>query len=603
MAHSVLSKANYKNLRPGIPLHIPPEAQPVNTTVTLTLKAIDTQPEVFLTDRRRQYEWRVMMLPGEQEGKWQAEIRLPVEPTVIDYFFKAGDQVIQERRIVESRDTSVGNRPVYGEWTNQPFKIAVYDPDRMPADWTKGMVVYQIFPDRFARSQSEDDARSKMKGVYGHEPMMMTWGDIPENPPLGRDFFGGDLRGVIEKLDYLKDLGVECIYFNPIFEASSNHRYEAIDFLKIDQMLGTEADFDELISQAHTRDIKIVLDAVFNHCSSDSLYFDITGQFGNGATQSKDSPYYPWFKFSNWPNDYDGWIGLGFMPEFVECPEMEHFFLGDGGVTEYWLNKGIDGWRTDVTPDNTDEFWFRFRNRVDAVKPEAWTISEEWRDSTHYLLGDQFNATMNYRIAWAVRGFFAMDYLNASEFEDRLQAWMRDTPPPARHSQMNLLDSHDIDRMMTACRNDHARFKQAYAFLLAYPGAPTIFYGTETGIEGTFPEDSRRCMPWDALNDDLVAYFKKLMNIRKQNDTLRKGETETILIDAERELYGFTRSLNGDFVYAVFNSGTDSQTFEIPVNANNEMQLRDLLGLNEDTTVENGKALVTLPGRGMAWYV
>lgn len=596
------SEANYRRLRPGQLFHMPPPAQPVNTTVRLTLEGSSEQPEIELTDMRRQYSWHVtMQQAAENSTTWTANVQLPMAPTIMSYVFHVNGIKLLERRLVESRDTTVGNRPVYGEWAQSPFKIAVYDPQRMPADWTHGMVVYQIFPDRFARTQSEDEARARMKGVYGHEPMLMPWDGLPEDPPLGRDFFGGDLRGVIDRLDYLAELGVECLYFNPLFEASSNHRYEAIDFLKIDQMLGTNDDFDELIAQAHARGIRVVLDGVFNHCSSDSIYFDITGKFGNGATQSKESPYYRWFRFEQWPDQYDGWLGLGFMPEFVECPEMEHYFLGEGGVVEHWLNRGIDGWRLDVTFDNTDEFWRRFRQRVDQIRPDAWTIAEEWRDATRYLLGDQFSATMNYRLAWAVRGFFAMDYLSTAEFEDRIQAWMRDTPAPALHAQMNLLDSHDIDRMMTACRGNRERFLQAYAYLFAAPGAPTIFYGTETGIEGRFPEDSRRPMPWDALDSDLVAYFKHLMNTRKTHPVLRHGQTETVLIDDDKRLYGLRRTLNNDSVYALFNVSSQPQRARLPMSDTDGSQWIDLLGHIDPVSVADGHITLTLAPRGAVW--
>jgi len=594
-----LSEANYKQLRPNRPFHLPPGAQPMNTSVTLRLEGVSSQPEVILTDTRRDYTWNVVMSAADADDTWEAEILLPNAVTIVTYVFQYGKQTIQERRLVESKETKSGNRPVYGEWQEIPYKIGVYDPARMPADWTKGMVVYQIFPDRFARAQSADEAASKMKGVYGHEPRFMDWGDLPEDPPLGRDFFGGDFQGMISKLDYLQDLGVECIYLNPIFEASSNHRYEAIDFKQIEQMLGTEADFDAFIAAAHERRIRIVLDAVFNHCSSDSIYFDITGKFGHGATQSKESPYYRWFHFKDWPTEYDGWIGLGFMPEFAESPEMEQFFLGEGGITEYWLRKGIDGWRADVPHDNTFAFWQRFRERVDAVKPEAWTIAEDWRDATHYLLGDTFNATMNYRIAWAVRGFFALDYLNASEFDDRLQAWLRDTPPPALHSQMNLLDSHDTDRLITACEGNRERFKQAFAFVFAYVGAPTIFYGTETGMEGTYPENSRRAMPWGDLDADLHAFFKTIMNIRHESPVLRYGDIHTAYIDNENRIYGFARIYEGQTIYALFNAGSRDRTIVLN---NADGKWHDLLSLNPDIESKNGQLTLKLPANGMAWY-
>lgn len=582
-----VSVAAARRLRPNAPFHLSPGAQPLGTTVTLTIDNCGDQPEIHLTDRRRNYTWRVMMQP-DGDNTWSAAVKLPDEMTIVDYTFQAGGRHIQEVRQVEGE-----NKPIYGAWTALPFKIAVYDPHRMPAAWTKGMVVYQIFPDRFAKAQSDEAARAAMKGVYGHVPLFQAWGATPESPPLGRDFFGGDLRGVIDKLDYLHDLGVECIYFNPIFEATANHRYEAIDFMKIDGMLGTEADFDDLIAGAHERGIKIVLDGVFNHCSSDSVYFDITNKYGNGAYHSQESPYYRWFRFEEWPEKFDGWMGHGFMPEFVECPEMIDYFQE---VTAHWLRKGIDGWRLDVAFDNTEYFWRQFRKAVDEARPEAWTISEMWRDSTHYMLGDQFNGTMNYRFAWAVRGFLGTDDLTASEFDDRLQVWMRDTPPPALRSQMNMLDSHDTDRIMTICKGDRSRYKQMFAFHLAYVGAPLIYYGSETGLPGAFAEDGRRTMPWDALDEDLLAYLKKLMTYRKDSELLKLGAVETVLIDDEKRLYGFVRRHDSQVLYALFNARDEAA----PVSLEVAGHWTDVLG--NGPTID-GKLSFTLQARSAVWYV
>ncbi len=600
-----------RRLRPEGPFHLPPPAQPPNSRVTLTLeragqiRIATKEPEIILTDVRRDYTWRVGMLPTSEAQIWQAEVLLPSEPTIIQYHFLVNGEKVLERRQVEGH-----NRPIYGEWQSLDFKIAVYDPARMPADWTQGMVIYQIFPDRFAKAQSDDEAKSRMKGVYGHEPVFKQWGDTPEAPPLGRDFYGGDLRGVIEKLDYLQDLGVDCLYFNPIFEAATNHRYEAIDFMKVDQMLGTEADFDTLIEAAHQRGIKIVLDAVFNHCSTDSIYFDIGGKFGDknrpetlGAYQSKRSPYYRWFKFTEWPYKYDAWLSLGFMPEFVECPEMEAYFLGQDGVTAHWLEKGIDGWRCDVSDDNTDEFWRRFRKRVDATKAGAYTVSEEWRDSTHYLLGDMYNATMNYRFAWAVRGYLATDDLTPSQLDDRLQVWMRDTPSPAIKAQMNLMDSHDTDRVLTACRGDRARLLQIVAFQLAYPGAPCIYYGNETGLEGAFSEDGRRCFPWDNLDVELHAFFKRAINLHKNSSALRLGNTETILIEDERRVYGFARRHGEQVVYALFNASAETVEIEMPLREDETGLWVDGLETHANVEASVGTLTVSLNPRGAAWYI
>ncbi len=596
-----LSRENVRKLRPDRPFHLSSGAQPIRSTVTLHLEGMAQQPIIVLNDTRRSYVWRVAM-QRVGDMRWEASVRLPMEPTIVTYFFRDSESD-NAYELFDLRQVEGGNKPVYGEWTELPFKIAVYDPKRMPAEWTQGMLLYQIFPDRFA--SSDIDRPLEHPGVYGHEALFKRWGEVPEAPPLGRDFFGGDLRGIIQRLDYLQDLGVECIYLNPIFEASTNHRYEAINFLKIDPMLGTDEDFDTLIRETGKRGIKVILDAVFNHCSTDSIYFDITGKYEQedgivGASQAIDSPYYRWFNFHQWPTDYDGWLGFGFMPEFVESPEMEEYFIGgSSSITGYWLERGIDGWRCDVADDNSDSFWRRFRKCVDEVKPGAYLIAEEWRDSSHYLLGDTYSATMNYRFAWAVRGLLATDSLTPSVLDDRLQMWMLDTPAPALKSQMNLLDTHDTDRLMTACAEDRRRFKQAVAFLLAYIGAPSIYYGTEVGLEGAYAEDGRRTMPWDHIDAELHAFVKHAATTRGQSDVLRLGDVETVVIDDSQRAYGFVRRRNGQAVYALFNASDRTATLEFPAE---DGPYRDLLGLRPEVRVSRGTFRVELPARETAWF-
>lgn len=593
---SSLSVQAARRLRPAGPFHIPPPAQPLRAVCHLILEDCPYQPEIYVTDTRRELGWHLAMTP-DGNNRWTAELRMPTEVTILHYHFKFDDDALpplMERRQVEGRNT-----PIYGEWIEEPFKIAVYDPARMPAEWTKGMIIYQIFPDRFANGDPSNDRLSM--GVYGHEPLYLEWGERPEHPPLGRDFFGGDLRGVIDKLDYLRDLGVDCLYFTPIFHAASNHRYDAIDYFKIDPMLGTEQDFDELIEKAHAQDMKIVLDAVFNHCSSDSRYFDIVGRYGEGAVVSKHSPYYRWFDFIEWPHAYRGWQGLGFMPEFVECPEVEEFFVGPEGVSAYWLERGIDGWRCDVAFDNSDEFWRRFRKRIDSIRPGAYSIAELWINATHYMLGDTFNGSMNYRLGWALWGFCLTDSLTPSELDDRLMTLQRDTPEPALYSQMNVVDSHDTARIMTVAKRDRRRVKQIAAFHLAYPGAPMIYYGSETGLEGEDAEDGRRCMPWDDLDQEMLTYYKHIISIHRRSRALRLGSYETILLDDGRRLYGFARRCDDEVVLALFN-GSD-EAIEVDLQQDDSRQWEEVIHGRDVFQAQNGVLKVQLEARGAVWLM
>lgn len=595
---SSLSDQAARRLRPAGAFHIPPPAQPVRAVAHLVVEDCPYQPEVYITDTRRSMSWHIALLP-DGENRWTTDFRMPVEVTILQYYFRFDAEDVLP--LMERRQEDGHNRPVYGSWSEEPFKIAVYDPARMPADWTHGMITYQIFPDRFAIG--DPDKTYQSPGVYGQEAISLPWGEEPEHPPRGRDFFGGDLQGVIDKLDYITDLGVDCIYFTPIFHATTNHRYDAIDYFKIDPMLGKETDFEELLEKAHGRGLKVVLDAVFNHCSSDSVYFDIVNLTGKGAVSSKTSPYYRWFDFTDWPTEYRGWQGLGFMPEFVECPEVEEFFVGPEGVTAYWLERGIDGWRCDVAHDNSDEFWRRFRKRIDTIRPGAYTIAEHWIYSGHYLLGDTFNASMNYRMGWALRGFCLTDSLTPSELDDRLMVLQRDTPEPSLYSQMTIVDSHDTDRVLTVANGDRNRVKQMAAFHLAFPGAPMIYYGTETALEGTDAENGRRCMPWDDIDSDMFSTYQHLISVHKSSPALRQGAFATVVLDDDRRLYGFTRRTETDVAIALFNGSDTPAEVQIPLRDGDPHAWREAISGTASISASNGTLTVQLGARGAAWLL
>src|SRR5258706_958334 len=587
-----------RRLRLSGPFHLPPTAQPIRTSVRLVVEDSAAQPEVVLRDVRRDIAWRVAMSQSAGQS-WTAQILLPSVPTILRYHFEFPDgSALRELRQHEGRNT-----PIYGEWEQRQFKIATYDPTAMPAEWTLGQVIYQIFPDRFAigdKNKAKPD-----RSVYGQQPLYLMWTDMPEHPPRGRDFYGGDLRGLIGRLDYLADLGVDCVYLCPIFESPSNHRYDALDYLRIDPLLGTEQDLTELVDKAHQRNIKIVLDGVFNHCSSDSRYFNLAGLYGTdtGAAQSRESPYYRWFEFKMWPKEYDGWIGLRHMPEFVECPEVEEFFIGPQGVATYWLERGIDGWGTDGTSGVTDEFWRRFRKAVRAVNSADYLVAEEWEDATRYLLGDLYDATMNYRFTWAVQGFLAVDKLSPSELDDRLATLRRDTPPPALLAQMNPIDSHDTARALTVCGGSKRRFMQMIAFQLAYPGAPMIYYGDEAGLQGDYAESARRAYPWGSEDAEILSFYRLALGCRRQSKALRLGSVESLIIDDDQRVYVFARRLENESVYVVFNGSDKSARVQIQLRADEDGEWHDALDQHPKVESATGMLTLELAPHGVAWYV
>ncbi len=587
--------------RQSDPLHERPPAQPIQTEVELTLKRCPPKPQIVLLDKRREVTWRVAMQTAG-DNTWTAKILLPSAPTIVHYHFEFGDgTTFHDLRQIE-RLVPASPNPIFGQWTRQPFQIAVYDPACAPPAWTQAQVIYQIFPDRFGKGELSPDIRPRVaQHVHGRKPIYLSWDQPPELPPKGRDFSGGFRPGIIDKLDYLSDLGVDCLYLTPIFESPTNHRYDALDYRAIDPMLGTEDDLHELVTAVHQRGMRIILDGVFNHCSNDSRYFNMAGWYGEneGAARSQESPYYRMFEFSEWPRKYSGWVGVTTMPEFVECPEHEAFFLGEDGISNHWLRTGMDGWRTDVTPWMTDEFWRRFRCSVRATNPEAYLVAEEWNDASHYLVGDTFDATMNYRFLWALRGFFAEDVLTVTEFDDRLMNWLRDTPAPFLLSQMNLIDSHDTARALTLCAGDQRRFKQMIVFLLTYAGSPMICYGDEVGLQGDFAEAARQPFKWENGDAELRDFYRQVLAIRRDYAALRSGSVETVLADETGRCYGFARHLNGESIYLVFNA---SDTFaDVTLNVG-EGDWRDALQPKSDASWQGPQLSIHLKARGCALF-
>ena len=591
--------------RQNDPIHESPIAQPLRAQVDLLLRGNVEQPEIVVSDQKHNFEWRVAMTPADEPQAWTATLRMPSVPTVLKYHFEFADgTTFYALRQIESL-IPASPHPTFGSWSRRPFQIAVYDPSAMPPQWTHGQVIYQIFPDRFAKSEHAHTRELLAQHVNGLPRVSLTWDQPPEIPPKGRDFYGGNLRGITEKLDYIRDLGVDCVYLTPIFESPSNHRYDAMDYFSIDPLLGSEDDLKELVDATHQHGMKIILDAVFNHCSNDSKYFNQAGWYGEneGAYRSRLSPYYRMFSFKHYPHDYQGWVDVKTMPEFVECPEHEEYFLGSDGVINYWFRAGIDGWRTDVTPWMSDEFWRRVRRAVHAAKPNAMLIAEEWNDASHYLVGDSYDATMNYRFSWALRGFFALDVLTVEEFDDRLESVRRDTPPPALLAQVNLVSSHDTARLLTVCGGDRRKVWQMIAFLLAYPGSPMIYYGEELGLEGEFAEDGRRPFPWDGGDVATQDFFRLALKVRRDSPALRIGAYTRVYLDEKNRSYAFARTSGDESVYAVFNAGDTPADLTIPIADTSSGQWQDALCLSADATSANGFLGAHLDARSAAWFM
>ncbi len=472
------------------------------------------------------------------------------------------------------------------------FLLTVYSKDYRTPEWFKGGVMYQIFPDRFCKKGEAPALKGRvLREDWGGEP---TFRPNEQGKVLNNDFFGGNLKGIQSKLLYLKELGVTTLYLNPIFEAASNHRYDTSNYLKIDPILGDEKDFTELIEAAENQGISLILDGVFNHTGDDSVYFNKYGNFDSvGAYQSKDSPYYNWYSFEEFPDKYSSWWGIDILPETNEnSPEFQNFIFGEGGVLKKWLQLGIGGYRLDVADELPGFFLKGLRKSVKESNPNAIIIGEVWEDASdkiaysvrrEYLQGYELDSVMNYPWKNAI-----IDYVktgNASNLLHMIRVLIDHYPKQTLDCLMNILGTHDTPRILTilggitcnnkeemaqkwACLNENDKeraikqLKMASVLQYMLPGVPCLYYGDENGMEGHIDPFCRRCFNWDKLNSNLIAFFQKLGAIREEyKEVFKDGQFEPLYV--QNGFLYFKRTKGNKNIYAYTNNCEKPYVLEI----------------------------------------
>ena len=457
----------------------------------------------------------------------------------------------------------------YGSPEGECWQLTVFESQYQTPDWLSGGIMYQIFPDRFYRSGTTK--YNVPQDRYLHQ----RWGSQPEWRPnhqgeiTNSDYFGGDLEGIIQKLDYLQSLGITCIYLNPIFEAHSNHRYDTADYTKVDPLLGTKEDFIRLCKEANKRGIHIILDGVFNHTGSDSIYFNRKGRYQTlGAYQSQDSPYYDWYQFYQWPEQYACWWNFETLPNVNETNETYNAYInGTDGVIQTWLKAGADGWRLDVADELPDLFLDHITKAAKQVKPTSMILGEVWQDASNkmaygqrrrYLLGKQLDSVMNYPFREAIIGFLTGK--NPAEMMELIMTVLEHYPPSAIHLLMNHIGTHDTERILTVLggeplngrdREWQSRTKLSQeqrsrglsllklASLMQYtlPGIPCVYYGDEAGMEGYRDPFNRGCFPWGHEDAELVNWYRSLGKIRHSCEVLKQGTLEPYYADDDCFVY------------------------------------------------------------------
>ncbi|MBC7618635.1 MAG: hypothetical protein H7293_06550 [Candidatus Saccharibacteria bacterium] len=578
---------------------------------------------------------------GAQE-QWSAAYRFN-EVSVYGYWFEveiAGvtfvlhnnrDAVFWTREKGSGGEGAVDAKPASSAAIRR-FRQTVFDAAFKVPDWAQDVVYYYIFPDRFRNGNWANDPRPGVNKYHDHTvELHKNWNDKPSVPNSGdgsdvhynNDFFGGDLEGIIQKLDYIKSLGANTLYLTPIFKAASNHKYDTADYKNIDPGFGTNADFSRLTAQAAKRGMRVIPDTSLNHTGADSLYFNRFGNYGTaGAFQggkiNAGSPYADWYSLDASQTEpdkqYKGWVGVTDLPELNKASAgwRNYAYRDKDSVMKTWLDRGAAGWRMDVAPWVSDDFWREWRTAVKGHRPDALTVAETWFDASKYLLGDMFDTTMNYIFRNTVLEYAAGG--NAQALYPNIELMREAYPPQAFYALMNLLSSHDQARALhqfgwhADTRNSQAiaqakqRLKLAVLFQMTFPGAPTVYYGDEVGLTGGDDPYNRAAYPWadqgGKPDADMLASFKRLIGLRNQHAVLRRGSIAAPLhLDANSIV--LLRQHGGQTAITATNNSTRVQTVTVQLPAALQskaatMRFTDALG-GPAVTARNGVLALTLP--------
>ncbi|WP_019613829.1 maltodextrin glucosidase [Psychromonas ossibalaenae] len=577
--------------------------------------------DVFIRCEPDNEEQLIVMRRGESKDRlqyWFGELPINSDKDITFYTFK----VLHSSGQWWLHGCGISPR-VPGK--EQHFK---YNCQHQPPAWVKEQVFYQIFPDRFANGNPEISVQSGEYCLRGEDrpTVAKEWGEaVSEHGRTGAsEFFGGDLQGIYNKFDYLQELGVTALYLNPIFAAPSNHKYDTTDYLNIDVHLGTNALFAEMVEELHQRDMKIMLDAVYNHTSADHAWFDKyqrnSSEQPAGAYDNPASAYRRFYQFNGESNEYIGWNGIASLPKlnFSNPQVQDYIYAGDDAVIKHWLRPpyNIDAWRFDVIhmlgegagAFNNAHYVKAFRNAAKSVNSDCYVLGEHFFEASHWLQGDQEDGAMNYYgFSHPIRAFFAqkdISYHACRIDAPQLVQWLNEArvklPWLNQLSQLNQLDSHDTMRFLSMVNDDTETMHLALLMLFAYVGTPCVYYGTEVELQGGQDPDNRRCFPWERTEPGnkprTFALLKQLITLRKSSAALTSGSIQWLT--AQEQYFAFARSTGSECYICVINNGGSQQTVDLPL-----WQLGVESGLLEDQlsgeqwAVKDGEVSLTLPAK------
>ena len=541
----------------------PSGARPTGSDVILRCRADDARAVTLRLWWDDGEIRRPMTASPRGAGLFEIRLTLPEQSGLLWYYFIVDFD--GETRLYGNADDRLGGEGRLYDHEPPSFQLTVYDEEFDTPRWMREGLLYQIMPDRFAARGKNAPEAGWLHEKWDEPPAIHV--DPSTHDNRADDFFGGNFRGVMDRLDYLKELGVTAIYFNPIFRARSNHKYDTGDYETIDPSFGTREDFEALCERARAVGIRILLDGVFSHTGSDSRYFNRLGRYDSlGAYQSMESPYAPWYRFKRWPDEYDCWWGFETLPTVNKSDESyrRYILTGENAIVKRWLRRGASGWRLDVADELPVPFLRTLRKSVKSVDPDAAVLGEVWEDASNkvaygqlrcYCLGDTLDSVMNYPLREGLIGFL-LGEIDAYALKRRLDALYENYPAPFAAALMNLLGSHDKARVINRLsgaepenrpREQRAftplsdaeyergkrRFIKAWRFLCAMPGMPCLYYGDEAGAQGGDDPFCRGTYPWGHEDRALMEEIKRVNHARLKSRAAQNGSLELIAPDAD----------------------------------------------------------------------
>lgn len=466
-----------------------------------------------------------------------------------------------------------GEGKIYGsEHDVVPYQLTCYQKPEVAPKWYREAVFYQIFPDRFANGNPDRQINDPKKNsfIYATDEDEPFYIRNKEDEIVRWDFYGGNLKGIQKKIPYFKELGITAIYLNPIFEASSNHRYDTNDYFKIDGILGNEEDFKDLLEALHVEGIAVVLDGVFSHVGKDSRYFNISGLYGenSGAARDQNSEYFDWFTFNHYPDDYKAWWGIADLPEVrKENPRYQEFIYGDlDSVLAKWTSLGVDGWRLDVADELTDDFIAGIRKNLSAYQDKI-LIGEVWEDASNkvaydtrrkYVFGNHLQGVMNYPLRQQILDLMNDDR-SLKEICEEMILYQENYPPDFYYNQLNNIGTHDTERILSMLGNSTEALDQAWGLMFMMPGIPCVYYGDEAGLTGGKDPENRKIFPWNSIDPVIFENCQKWIQRRKEYDVLNYGNFFPFYSETQK-IFGVIRYTDEAYaIYAVNQSDQEQQ--------------------------------------------